>query len=61
MSNNDGMQNPTTASFDSWCRTKGGEEVNYSFCWTIEKFSQRPEENGQVINVKIYKNLIVYF
>ena len=32
---------------NSWCRTKGGEEEKFTFAWTIEKFSERQEQNGQ--------------
>ena len=32
---------------DSWCKTKGGEEVKFKFAWTIERFSTRSEENGE--------------
>ena len=34
---------------DSWCRTKDGEEVKFRFAWTIEKFSERPEKQGEFI------------
>ena len=32
---------------DSWCRTRAaaGEEVKFTFAWTIERFSERPERN----------------
>ena len=36
-------------NIDSWCRTKSGEEINFSFAWTIENFSQRKEKNDEVI------------
>ena len=32
---------------DSWCRTRGAEEVKYKFVWTIERFSQRPGKNTE--------------
>ena len=49
MSNNEENLSSNSDSFDSWCRTNGDEEVKYSFRWTIERFSKRQEENGQVI------------
>ena len=37
-------------SFDSWCKTEGSEEVKFTFGWTIKDFSERSEENGQVLD-----------
>ena len=34
-------------TFESWCRTMGGEEVKFNFVWTIKNFSARPEETGK--------------
>ena len=39
---------PTNA--DAWCRTKANEEINFSFAWTIENFSQRNEERDESIS-----------
>ena len=33
---------------ESWCRTKVGEDVKHTFVWTIERFSERQEQNSQV-------------
>ena len=33
----------------SWCRSKGGEEEKLTFAWTIERFSECPEQNGQFL------------
>ena len=46
---NTSMQSkPPPVDYDSWCRTKGGEEVKFKFVWTIERFSERPEETAKV-------------
>ena len=39
---------------DSWCRTRDGAEVKYKFVWTIERFSQRPEENKESLLSDIF-------
>ena len=39
---------------DSWCRTKAGEEVKFTFAWTIERFSERPEEKGHSLHSSIF-------
>ena len=39
---------------DSWCRTKAGEEVKFTFAWTIERFSERPEEKGHSLHSNIF-------
>jgi len=30
---------------ESWCRTRTSEDVKHVFVWTIERFSERPEQN----------------
>ena len=34
---------------ESWCRTKVGEDVKHTFVWTIERFSERQEQNTQFL------------
>jgi len=34
---------------DSWCRTKTTEDVKNTFAWTIERFSDRQEQNGSFL------------
>jgi len=34
---------------ESWCRTKVGEDVKHTFVWTIERFSERQEQNSQFL------------
>jgi len=34
---------------ESWCRTKTSEDVKHTFAWTIERFSDRQEQNGSFL------------
>ena len=35
--------------YSDWCRTKVGEDVKHTFVWTIERFSERQEQNSQFL------------
>ena len=39
---------------ESWCRTRVGEDIKHTFVWTIERFSERQEQNSQVGVVKTF-------
>jgi len=43
----DGDQQPFGPPIDSesWCRTRTSEDVKHTFVWSIERFSERPEQN----------------
>jgi speckle-type POZ protein len=49
--NNDDEDTPIHPPIDSesWCRTKTSEDVKHTFAWTIERFSERPETNGNFL------------
>lgn len=53
MSNNhsEEEENPIHPPIDSesWCRTKVSEDVKHTFAWTIERFSERQEQNSQFL------------
>jgi len=53
MSNNhsEEEENPIQPPIDSesWCRTKVSEDVKHTFAWTIERFSERQEQNSQFL------------
>jgi len=34
---------------ESWCRTRVGEDIKHTFVWTIERFSERQEQNSQFL------------
>ena len=36
-------KNNQTMEFDNWCRNKAGQSVTSNFCWTIEKFLERKQ------------------
>ena len=36
-------ENNQTTEFDNWCRNKAGESVTSNYCWTIEKFLERKQ------------------
>jgi len=40
--------------YDTWCRTKVGEEVKFRFVWTIERFSERPEKNTEGLDSSMF-------
>ena len=48
MGHNDTENVDTPVDYDTWCRTKVGEEAKFKFVWTIERFSERPEKTSEV-------------
>ena len=46
MSDND-ANDKCELSFESWCKTKDGEEFQFNFVWAIKNFSARPETTGK--------------
>ena len=54
MSNND-ANDKCELSFESWCKTKDGEEFQFNFVWPIKNFSARPEKTGKSLCSSIFK------
>ena len=48
---NDNVKMPR---IDSWCRTRAGEEVKFTFAWTIERFSERPEKKFHPLHSNVF-------